>query len=131
MLTWEGKSWGGRTPADPAHQMAFFGDRGTLTISGSAYSIRDLAGAEVAKGSSAASDAAHLQNFLDAIRGKARIHAEIEEGHKSTLLCHLGNISYRTGRTIRLDPKDHRIAGDPEAMTFWSREYRPGWEPKV
>jgi predicted dehydrogenase len=131
LLTWEGKSWGGRTPADPAHQIAFFGDRGTLTISGSQYSIKDLAGAEVAKGSSSAGDTVHLQNFLDGIRGSAPLHAEIEEGFKSTLLCHLGNISYRTGRTIRFDPKGRALAGDKDAMGFWSREYREGWEPKV
>ncbi len=131
LLTWEGKSWGGRTAADPAHQIAFFGDRGTLTISGSQYSIKDLSGAEVAKGSSDAGDTVHLQNFLDGIRGSAPLHAEIEEGFKSTLLCHLGNISYRTGRTIRFDPKARAIAGDKEAMAFWSREYREGWEPKV
>ncbi|HVE43212.1 MAG TPA: Gfo/Idh/MocA family oxidoreductase [Planctomycetota bacterium] len=131
LLTWEGKSWGGRTPADPAHQIAFFGDRGTLTISGTQYSIKDLSGAEVAKGQSNASDAVHLQNFLDGIRGTAPLNAEIEEGFKSTLLCHLGNISYRTGRTLRFDPKARAIEGDREAMNYWSREYRSGWEPKV
>src|SRR5262245_13006094 len=123
LLTWEGKSWGGRTPADPAHQIAFFGDRGTLTISGGQYSIKDLSGSEVAKGQSSTGDAEHLQNFLDGIRGVAPLNAEIEEGFKSTLLCHLGNISYRSGRTLRFDPKSRAIEGDREAMQFWSREY--------
>src|SRR5204863_6838449 len=82
LLTWEGKSWGGRTPADPGHQIAFFGERGTLTISGSQYSIKDPSGAEVAKGQSNSGDAGHLQNFLDAIRGSAPANAEIEEGFK-------------------------------------------------
>ena len=69
---------------------------------------------------------AHLQNWLDAIRGTAKLNAEIEEGYKSTLMCHLGNIAWRTGRTI--DPAAPKPK-DVEAL--WSREYRAGREPKV
>ena len=29
------------------------------------------------------------------------------------------------------DPNNGRILNDPEAMKHWSREYAPGWEPKV
>ena len=76
-------------------------------------------------------DAVHLLNFIDAIRKGTSLNSEIEEGHKSTLLCHLGNIAYRTGRAIHFDPAARRIAGDGEAMKFWAREYRKGWEPKV
>ena len=130
-LTWEGRSWGGRMPGDPNHQVAFLGDRGSLLISGSQYSIKDPSGAEVAKGSSNAGDTVHLQNFVDAIRGTAPLNAEIEEGFKSTLLCHLGNISYRTGRTIQFDPNRREMIGDREATTYWSREYRNGWVPQV
>ena len=57
--------------------------------------------------------------------------AEIEEGHQSTLLCHLGNIAYRTGRAVRLDPATHQIVGDDEARALWTREYQKGWEPRV
>jgi predicted dehydrogenase len=41
----------------------------------------------------------HFQNFADAVRsGKASdLRAPIEEGHLSSALCHLGNISYRLG----------------------------------
>ena len=83
------------------------------------------------KGSSNGGDVTHVQNFLDAIRGSARLNAEIEEGYRSVLLCHLGNISYRLGRTVRLDSATHQIEGDREAASLWSRQYRPGWEPQV
>ena len=131
MITWEGKSWGGKSPADVAHQVVFHGDKGTLAISGGGYFIYDPSGTEVGKGTSDMRDGIHLQNFLDSIRGNAKPNAEIEEGFKSTLLSHLGNISYRTGRTLAFDPKARRIVGDKEAEGQWSREYRPGWEPKV
>jgi hypothetical protein len=72
-----------------------------------------------------------FRRILDAIRAGAKLNAEIEEGYKSVLLCHLGNISYRLGRSIPLDPAMHQIAGDKEASDLWGREYRPGWEPQV
>jgi len=59
------------------------------------------------------------------------LNAEIAEGHKSTLLCHLGNIAQRTGRTLTCDASNGHIAGDDQAMKLWQREYEPGWEPKV
>jgi predicted dehydrogenase len=43
----------------------------------------------------------HFANFIRAIRERkqAALNADIEEGHQSTSLCHVGNISYRLGRT--------------------------------
>ena len=71
------------------------------------------------------------ERLIGAVRSVKRPTADIEEGHKSTLLCHLGNIAYRTGRTLNTNPRNGHIEGDREAMELWSREYRKGWEPKV
>ncbi len=47
----------------------------------------------------------HQQNFIDAVRSRKRrdLTADIEEGHVSSALCHLGNISHRIGH---LTPPD-------------------------
>jgi hypothetical protein len=47
------------------------------------------------------------------------------------LLCHLGNIAYRVGHSLRCDAKDGHILDDKAAMALWTREYEKGWEPKV
>jgi predicted dehydrogenase len=41
----------------------------------------------------------HFRNFADAVkaRDRSRLNSEVLEGHLSTSLCHLGNISYRLG----------------------------------
>ena len=76
-------------------------------------------------------DALHIQNFFDGIRKGTKQNADILGGHKSTLLCQLGNIALRTGHTLNINPENGHILNDNEAMKYWSREYQPGWEPKV
>jgi len=109
----------------------WYGEKGTMTQSGEGYKVFDAAGKEIDQGTGPGGDKVHMKNFLDAVRGDAKPNSEIEVGQTSTLLCHLGNIAYRTGRTIHFDPKTRKIVGDSDAEKFWSREYRQGWEPKV
>jgi len=73
----------------------------------------------------------HVGNFVAAIRTGATLNAPIDEGHKSTLLCHLGNIAQHTGRALQTDPKTGRILNDRDAMKLWGREYAPGWKHLV
>ena len=42
----------------------------------------------------------HFQNFIDTIRGEDELRAEIEVGHLSATLCHLGNLAARVGRGL-------------------------------
>jgi predicted dehydrogenase len=130
-ITWEGRSWHRRGFEGSMFGIAFYGDKGSLVIDGANYRLYDAADKEVAKGGGSSSDQPHLKNFLDAVRGGAQPHASAEDAHKSTLLCHLGNIAWRTSRTLKIDPATGRIQGDREAQALWSREYRKGWEPRV
>jgi len=72
----------------------------------------------------------HVQNFFEAIRGKEEQRSPIDEGATSTLLCHLANISSRTGdELLKCDTKNGHITNSDKAMTLWKREYEKGWEP--
>jgi len=68
---------------------------------------------------------------VDVIRTGAALRQPIEEGAKSVLLGHLGNIAQWTGRALKVDPATGHIQGDEAAMAHWSREYAPGWAPTV
>ena len=39
-------------------------------------------------------------------------------------LCHMANISYRTGRKLHFDPQAERFVNDAEANSLITREYR-------
>ncbi len=110
----------------------FYGTEGELHIlGGSAHEVYDLQGKKVSEGKGEADTQIHVDNFLSAIRSEAELNSEIAVGQTSTLLCHLGNISWRTGHTLHIDPATRKIQNDPEAESYWKREYRSGWEPQV
>ena len=76
-------------------------------------------------------DNLHVADFLDAIRNNRRPNCDVELGHKSIIAMQLGNISWRVGRDLNIDPKNGHIIGDSEAQKLWGREYEKGWEPKI
>jgi predicted dehydrogenase len=146
-----GISWFGRScstygaPGYKANGIIFYGDRGTIDYDGGGmFTVYDLdnhplmtVGEDPAKKANLANSAdpglndQHALNFVEAIRGNAKLNAPIEQGHCSTALGQLGNIAHRTGRSLQVDPANGHIIGDPEATRLWTREYEPGWEPTV
>ncbi|MBI3470990.1 MAG: Gfo/Idh/MocA family oxidoreductase [Candidatus Solibacter usitatus] len=68
----------------------------------------------------------HFENFIACVRSRKRedLYCDILEGHLSTTLCHMANISYRTGRKLVFDPDQERFVGDDEANRYLTREYR-------
>jgi predicted dehydrogenase len=141
-VLWEGLSSQRYGPGGTSHGVSFHGEQGTILITGDGYAILDPRGQVVTPtrapaaqevdltGGGYARDARHIGNFLDAIRGGEPLNSPIDEGHKSTLLGHLGNIALRTGRTLHCDPANGRPR-EEEGMALWSREYAPGWQPRV
>ena len=70
------------------------------------------------------SEMPHLENFLAACQGKAKATCDILEGHRSTTLAHLGNLSSRLGRPLKFDPATESIPTDPEANALLGRKGR-------
>jgi len=70
----------------------------------------------------------HARNFLDCVKSRERPIADVEQGHQVTTACHLANISLRTGKKIRWNPKTEEIIGDTEASKWLERPYRKPWD---
>lgn len=70
----------------------------------------------------------HHQNFLDCVKSRELPICDVEIGHRSATVCHLGNIALRLGRKIQWDPVAETIAGDDEARGMLSRPYRAPWK---
>ena len=69
-------------------------------------------------------DVHHKENFIRSVRSRELPSADIEEGHRSAVLVHLGNIATRLGRTIDFDAKTERITNDARANGMLKRQYR-------
>ncbi len=130
-ITWEGLSWSPLGPQDTGFGVSFHGTEGSIIVRDAGYVLYDIKNKEIDKKSAAAGDKDHLANFLDCIRTGSRPNADIEEGHRSTLLCHLGNIAYRSQSALKLDPANGHILDNADAQKLWGREYEKNWEPKV
>jgi predicted dehydrogenase len=74
----------------------------------------------------------HYQNFIDAIRADkpSLVTCDLNEGHLSSALAHLANISYRVGRSLTFKGKTETFSGDKDADALLTRRYRKGFELK-
>ena len=141
-MTWEGRSCNGNPVEGNSVGAEFYGEDGTISFGGgNSYTVYDLKGKVVEEARDDFSvdpmnktdpaknlDALHIQNFFKAIQNGEKLNADIDSGHKSTLLVQLGNIAQRLGRSLETDPENGKIIKDKEAMKYWSREYEKGWE---
>lgn len=144
-MTWEGRSCNGRNIDGDGVGLVFYGENGSMQIgSGNAYTIFDLKNKVVKDvkndfeidprnkmNPSQALDAIHIQNFFDAIKNNTALSSDIDGGHKSTLLAQLGNIAFRSGGKIDIDPSNGHIKNNKAAKKLWKRTYEKGWEPTV
>ncbi len=129
-IKWEGLSCNKHGTRD-GRIATFHGDKGSLVIKGSGYTVYDAGDKGIENVPGPRDDSRHFLDFTNCIRSGGRAHCDVADAHWSTLLCHLGNIAYRTGHTLHCDPESGRIREDKQAMALWSREYKNGWEPTV
>jgi predicted dehydrogenase len=144
-MLWEGHSCNSKLTENNSVGVIFYGDTGSVFIAGGdSYTVFDKRNRIVKEVKSEVAidpqnkvspaqhlDAIHILNFFDAITKGTPLFMTAENGHVCTLLMQLANISLRTGRMLQINPANGRILNDNDAMKYWSRDYEPGWEPKV
>jgi predicted dehydrogenase len=129
VLTYEMRIWSPYPLEGESEGAAVFGDDGYVVIGNSKWRAFDRRGRVVKEESGPSSDAVHVQNFLDAMRTREKPAADLETvGHPSSMLCHLGNVAWRVGRSVKFDPQTYTFPGDDEANKLLTRpEYRKPW----
>lgn len=70
----------------------------------------------------------HAQNFLDCIRSRELPNGDVEEGHLSTIMPHIANISLAVGQRLTWDPETERFTNSEEANSMLHYEYRAPWK---
>ena len=136
-----------RTTNDRPHGMAFYGSKGSLFADsvgfevypeprgesgpGAVNAVDNSAGgfrAERLDVAGADSTGLHLKNFIECVRTRQKPVANVEIGHRSTIVPHLGNIAFRTGRKIHWDAEREEIPYDPKAAELLDRPARKPWD---
>lgn len=142
IIQWDGKSRDGYKTYGTDRGTIIFGSTGSVYVDRDGYKLYNREGKLLkdskAKGNEAGTalggggdmTTRHVMNFFEAIRGKEKQASPIDEGAKSTLLCHLANISYRVNKPFEVDTQNGHIK-DKAAMKFWSRDYEKGWAYSV
>ena len=129
LLTYEMRIWTPYPLHGHAEGAAVYGDRGYVVLASDRWNAYAKGGAEVKEASGSTNldqTALHVANFLDCMRSRKRPNADLETvGHRSSMLCHLGNASWRAGRDLRFDEATRSFAGADEYLR--RKTYREPW----
>jgi predicted dehydrogenase len=101
----------------------FYGTKGDVVIPSYSGGVAfDHKGKEIKK-FHGGGDKLHFDNFVEAVfsHDPTRLNADILEGHRSSALCHLGNISYRLGTPVTGIEASERLASDKEGLETFQR----------
>ena len=112
----------------PAGGATFIGEKGTITVDrGMCKSDPPELAAEALR-KAARQNENHIQNWLECIRSRQRPRADVEIGHRSATVCHLGNIARWAGRKLRWDPIREIFPDDAEANAYLDRPRRKPYQ---
>ena len=101
----------------------FYGTEGTMVIPSYSGGVAfDPNGHEIAK-FKGGDDKYHFGNFVDAaLSGEPKkLNADILEGHRSSALCHLGNVSYRLSELLTGQEVNERLGAGKEGTETFHR----------
>ena len=134
ILTYEMRIWTPYNYHGEAEGAAVYGDRGYILIGNRRWRAFGSKHKLLSEGTGDNDGTTHIDNFLKCVKSRNKPNADLETvGHPSSILCHAGNLAWRLGRQVELDPESETFIGDDDANALRSRpEYRKPWSlPKV
>jgi predicted dehydrogenase len=128
-IEWQHRTWSKRGEEGSAYGVIFYGTDATLVALEGGWKIyHDRKVVEESKETGHADWVhRHVGNFLDCRTTRKPPVADIEIGHRSTTLCHLANIAWRTRSTLHFDGASEMIVDNPAASALLGRQYRAGF----
>ncbi|GMU23197.1 MAG: dehydrogenase [Phycisphaerae bacterium] len=126
-LVWELREWCPYGVNGTGGAVEISGEKGTLIIDRDGWTFHPFKG-EPQRHRGSDQQVPHAKHFADCIAGQAQPSASIEEGHKSCVLIHLGNMATLTRRRLEWDESAETITNEPEAAKLLGREYRAPWK---
>jgi predicted dehydrogenase len=125
LLIYEQRIWSPYRQDADGNSIFFYGTNGMMTLGRNGIQVFGQNNKLVKQEKLSGPDDAHQRNFLQSIKDRSRRpNADIEIGHLSASLCHLGNIVARVRRAIAFDPTTEQIVDDDEAAQLLGRKYR-------
>jgi predicted dehydrogenase len=72
--------------------------------------------------------ALHAKNFIECVRSRQKPVADVETGHRSSIIPHLGNIAYKTRKKLHWEAGKEDFKEEPAATQLLGREARRPWD---
>ena len=138
-IKWDGKSRNRYYTYGSGRGTIIYGTDGSVFVNRDGYKLFDRSGkiirerqsntqeAGTALGGGGSMSTAHVENFFNAVRGKSKLTAPLNDGVITMAMVHYSNIAYRIGKGFDIDDATGRMY-DRDAMNLWSRTYEKGWE---
>jgi len=129
LITYEMRIWTPYPMMGQGEGVVVYGDQASIVIGNRNWQAFAPDRTVLAEDSGSNDSRGHMQNFVDCVKSRAKPNADLETvGHPSSVLCHAGNISWRTGQKLILDPTTETFKDAPEANALRTRkEYRKPW----
>ncbi len=70
----------------------------------------------------------HGSNWLECIKTRKLPICDVEIGHRTATVCHLGNICALLGGKLQWDPSKEQFVGNEKASAMIGRSYRAPWK---
>ncbi len=133
LLTWEHRFNNTRgLDGGRDHGAEFIGDHGSFIVDRVGYHFYPYPPDYPGPPAVAWAESTHWQNFLDCVKSRNPPHSDIESMAKTTMVCHLGNIAFQSGKVVEWDAGKQDVARPHEVQhcLCYERPYRKPWHLK-
>ena len=129
ILSYEMRLWSPYPYHGEKDGAVLYGDQGYIVLAPNRWQAYDAGNNLVSSGKCSGDAMPHVRNFLECVKSRQRPNSDLETvGHPASLLCHAGNIAWRVGRTLHIDPTTETFIDDDEANVLRTRSvYREPW----